>query len=138
MRPDHAPSCPTTLVPLLALADLPRGRSRAVRLGALDLAVHHSEAGVFVTDDSCPHAGASLSAGSLQGRHIVCRAHGLRFALDQPPVPACQTSVGGAAPVATPCQAACTAKPALMQLATYAAQLVDGQVCIAVATGPRT
>ena len=32
-------------------------------------------------DDSCPHAGASLLGGVLDGRVVRCRAHGLRFDL---------------------------------------------------------
>ena len=29
--------------------------------------------------DSCPHNGASLATGQLEGTTIKCRAHGLRF-----------------------------------------------------------
>lgn len=32
-------------------------------------------------DDSCPHAGASLFSGRLDGRWLQCPAHGLRFDL---------------------------------------------------------
>jgi len=32
-------------------------------------------------DDSCPHSGASLLAGKLQGSLLQCPAHGLRFDL---------------------------------------------------------
>ncbi|WP_349918277.1 DsbA family protein [Aeromonas veronii] len=32
-------------------------------------------------DDSCPHQGASLCGGKLEGETIQCRAHGLRFNL---------------------------------------------------------
>lgn len=34
-------------------------------------------------DDSCPHSGASLFAGKLQGTLLQCPAHGLRFNLDE-------------------------------------------------------
>ncbi|MCY1263185.1 Assimilatory nitrite reductase [NAD(P)H] small subunit [compost metagenome] len=38
--------------------------------------------GVFYAiDDSCPHAGASLFCGKLEGRWLQCPAHGLRFNL---------------------------------------------------------
>ncbi|CAD5107441.1 Rieske (2Fe-2S) protein [Zestomonas carbonaria] len=36
---------------------------------------------LFALDDSCPHAGASLFGGKLDGRFIQCPAHGLRFDL---------------------------------------------------------
>lgn len=32
-------------------------------------------------DDSCPHQGASLFGGHLEGRTLQCSAHGLRFDL---------------------------------------------------------
>lgn len=32
-------------------------------------------------DDRCPHAGASLFSGRLDGRWLQCPAHGLRFDL---------------------------------------------------------
>ncbi|MGE8154144.1 Rieske (2Fe-2S) protein [Pseudomonas vancouverensis] len=41
-------------------------------------------AGTFhAIDDSCPHSGASLFAGKLQGNMLQCPAHGLRFNLDE-------------------------------------------------------
>ncbi|SDI13879.1 Rieske (2Fe-2S) protein [Pseudomonas panipatensis] len=36
---------------------------------------------LYAIDDSCPHAGASLFSGTLQGRWLQCPAHGLRFDL---------------------------------------------------------
>lgn len=36
---------------------------------------------LYAIDDSCPHQGASLCGGRLQGRVIQCCAHGLRFDL---------------------------------------------------------
>lgn len=35
----------------------------------------------YAVDDSCPHQGASLCRGRLEGRVIQCCAHGLRFDL---------------------------------------------------------
>ncbi|MFJ4255735.1 Rieske (2Fe-2S) protein [Pseudomonas monteilii] len=35
----------------------------------------------YAVDDSCPHQGASLCGGRLEGRVIQCCAHGLRFDL---------------------------------------------------------
>ncbi|MFZ3186760.1 MAG: Rieske 2Fe-2S domain-containing protein, partial [Pseudomonas sp.] len=35
----------------------------------------------YAIDDSCPHQGASLCGGKLDGRIIQCCAHGLRFDL---------------------------------------------------------
>ncbi|CDF84360.1 hypothetical protein PKB_3013 [Pseudomonas knackmussii B13] len=35
----------------------------------------------YAIDDGCPHNGASLFSGQLQGRLLQCPAHGLRFDL---------------------------------------------------------
>ncbi|MCY1179073.1 Assimilatory nitrite reductase [NAD(P)H] small subunit [compost metagenome] len=34
---------------------------------------------LYAIDNSCPHAGASLFGGKLDGRWLQCPAHGLRF-----------------------------------------------------------
>ena len=36
---------------------------------------------LHAVDDRCPHAGASLASGRLDGRWLQCPAHGLRFDL---------------------------------------------------------
>ncbi|WP_433765418.1 Rieske (2Fe-2S) protein [Pseudomonas putida] len=45
------------------------------------LALFNVDGELFVIDDSCPHQGASLCGGRLDGRVIQCCAHGLRFDL---------------------------------------------------------
>ena len=45
------------------------------------LAMFNVEGDLFAIDDSCPHQGASLCGGRLDGRLIQCCAHGLRFDL---------------------------------------------------------
>jgi nitrite reductase/ring-hydroxylating ferredoxin subunit len=45
------------------------------------LALFNVEGELFAIDDSCPHQGASLCGGRLEGRVIQCCAHGLRFDL---------------------------------------------------------
>ena len=36
----------------------------------------------YAIDDSCPHQGASLFSGKLDGKAIQCCAHGLKFDLE--------------------------------------------------------
>lgn len=61
---------------------LPLSGARAsLQLEGKSLALFNVEGTLYVIDDSCPHQGASLLGGSLQGRTIQCRAHGLRFDL---------------------------------------------------------
>ena len=45
------------------------------------VALFNVEGTLHAIDDRCPHAGASLFAGSVTGRVVQCRAHGLRFDL---------------------------------------------------------
>lgn len=45
------------------------------------LALFNIENQFYAIDDSCPHQGASMFSGCLQGRTISCPAHGLRFDL---------------------------------------------------------
>jgi 3-phenylpropionate/trans-cinnamate dioxygenase ferredoxin subunit len=71
----------SALIPLVELSALPQGSGRRVRAAGLDLAVFRIGDAVHAIDDSCPHAGASLCGGRLQGRKIHCRAHGLGFDL---------------------------------------------------------
>lgn len=45
------------------------------------LALFNVDGQLYAIGDSCPHQGASLCGGKLQGRVIQCCAHGLRFDL---------------------------------------------------------
>lgn len=45
------------------------------------LALFNIDGQLYAIDDSCPHQGASLCGGRLQGQVIQCAAHGLRFNL---------------------------------------------------------
>ncbi|WP_028631449.1 Rieske (2Fe-2S) protein [Metapseudomonas resinovorans] len=45
------------------------------------LALFNVDGQLYAINDSCPHQGASLCGGKLEGRVIQCCAHGLRFNL---------------------------------------------------------
>jgi nitrite reductase/ring-hydroxylating ferredoxin subunit len=68
-------------IALVELDALPEGRGRRVCKAGHDLAVFRVGEAVYAIDDSCPHAGASLSNGKLQGTRVSCPAHGLKFDL---------------------------------------------------------
>jgi nitrite reductase/ring-hydroxylating ferredoxin subunit len=60
----------------------PQAGSRALfEFEDKSLALFNVEGELFAIDDSCPHQGASLCGGRLEGRVIQCCAHGLRFDL---------------------------------------------------------
>lgn len=68
-------------VPLPA-GKLPQAGGRALfEFDGKSLALFNVEGDLFAIDDSCPHQGASLCGGRLEGRVIQCCAHGLRFDL---------------------------------------------------------
>jgi nitrite reductase/ring-hydroxylating ferredoxin subunit len=61
---------------------LPQVGGRALfEFDGKSLALFNVEGDLFAIDDSCPHQGASLCGGRLDGRVIQCCAHGLRFDL---------------------------------------------------------
>jgi len=73
---------PTTpLIPLIAVDELPEGRGRRVCAAGYDLAVFKVGDAVYAIDDSCPHAGSSLSGGKIDGTKVGCPSHGLKFDL---------------------------------------------------------
>ena len=45
------------------------------------IALFNVDGTLYALDDACPHAGSSLINGTIQGRTVQCRAHGLRFDL---------------------------------------------------------
>lgn len=50
-----------------------------LRVAGFEVAVFKIGDALHAIEDSCPHGGASLCMGKLDGQHIQCRAHGLRF-----------------------------------------------------------
>ncbi|MDQ3448253.1 MAG: Rieske 2Fe-2S domain-containing protein [Chloroflexota bacterium] len=63
------------------MGDLPPGRMLRVTRGDLDLLLAHTDQGLVVTDDRCPHMAAPLSVGSLDGCEVDCPLHKGRFDL---------------------------------------------------------
>lgn len=52
-----------------------------LKVNGFDVAVFRQGEQVFALEDRCPHSGASLCVGSVDGGHVRCPAHGLRFRL---------------------------------------------------------
>jgi nitrite reductase/ring-hydroxylating ferredoxin subunit len=66
----------------LAASQVPERNARVlVESHGKSLAVFNVADTLYAIDDSCPHQGASLCGGRLEGRVIQCCAHGLRFDL---------------------------------------------------------
>ena len=63
------------------LADLRPGSRERVKTDGHSLLLFNVDGGVHAIADSCPHAGAWLDSGKLNGCFLRCPAHGLEFDL---------------------------------------------------------
>src|SRR5215510_14525372 len=88
---------------------IPPGTGTMVTVAGKDIAVFNVDGEVYAIGDSCPHAGASLGGGKLNGRIVTCRAHGLRY-----DVTTGEVTSGG------------------LRVASYPAKIVDDKILVAV------
>jgi NAD(P)H-dependent nitrite reductase small subunit len=61
------------------VTELPAGEGKTVVVGEKIIAVFRQGDEVFAIDDFCPHMGASLSGGYVEGNIVTCPWHGWRF-----------------------------------------------------------
>lgn len=62
-----------------AESELPPGSMKKVSAGGRDILVCNTGSGYCAVDDTCTHAGASLSEGRLEDGKVVCGWHGAEF-----------------------------------------------------------
>jgi nitrite reductase (NADH) large subunit len=104
---------PGETVRIAALAELPIGEGRAVRVGMRELAIFRTgESEVRALPARCPHAGGPLADGIVAGGKVTCPLHGWKFDL----VTGAGTSPGGHCG----------------ELPTYAAFVRDGEVFVSL------
>jgi nitrite reductase (NADH) small subunit/3-phenylpropionate/trans-cinnamate dioxygenase ferredoxin subunit len=63
------------------VTDIPEGEARTVQVQNKLIAVFRQDGRFFAIDDTCPHMGASLSGGYVQGGVVTCPWHAWRFKL---------------------------------------------------------
>ena len=78
----------------VALADLPEGQPQTMQVGDRAYVLRRTDGAVEVWPGVCPHEGAPLAAGNVEGHKIKCSWHGLEFAARRlerggPPVTIC-------------------------------------------------
>jgi nitrite reductase/ring-hydroxylating ferredoxin subunit len=56
-------------------SDVPEGCVKAVAVDGRTIALYHTPAGFFATDNTCPHRGGPLADGDLVGNEITCPWH---------------------------------------------------------------
>ncbi len=69
------------MIRVCALADLPPGEMRRLKLKPPIAVVHTDDGELFAVDDTCTHQKASLSEGWLEGCFVQCPLHGAQFDL---------------------------------------------------------
>jgi nitrite reductase (NADH) small subunit/3-phenylpropionate/trans-cinnamate dioxygenase ferredoxin subunit len=67
---------------LCELGELSEGQGKYVEIDGFMLAVFLHGGQVFVMDNTCPHAGRSLSGGMIENGCVVCPWHGWTFHLN--------------------------------------------------------
>jgi nitrite reductase/ring-hydroxylating ferredoxin subunit len=64
------------------LETLPEGEGVRIEVEGIGIALFRRGDRVHAVGDACPHMGASLSEGYLDGRNVVCPWHGWVFQLE--------------------------------------------------------
>ncbi|TXH87783.1 MAG: (2Fe-2S)-binding protein [Rhodoferax sp.] len=93
---------------LMALAEVPVDRGRQCKVEGLDLALFRIGDAAYAIADSCPHQGASLANGKLQGALVSCPAHGLKFDV----------------------RTGCSSVSAELRTGNYPVRVIDGQIVL--------
>lgn len=68
-------------VTVAQVGDIPEGTGRAYPVGKKMVAVFYSDGNYFAIDDFCPHQGASLAEGYVDGCAVACPWHHWRFSI---------------------------------------------------------
>ena len=66
-------------VTVAKIGDIPDGQGRPYEVGNRVIAVFRRGDDYFAIDDFCPHQGASLAGGQLEGCMVACPWHYWRF-----------------------------------------------------------
>ncbi|CAN0626198.1 Rieske (2Fe-2S) iron-sulfur domain-containing protein [Burkholderia multivorans] len=71
----------THTIDVCAADELPAGRRALAFSNGRSIVVFNIGGMLYGIDNSCPHQGASLASGPLDGTRLRCPAHGLTFDL---------------------------------------------------------
>ena len=66
-------------IKVVNVQDVPVGKAKQVTINGRALAVFNVGGTFYAIDDTCPHRGAPLWEGDLQGQEVTCPWHGARF-----------------------------------------------------------
>ncbi len=63
------------------VSDVPEGEARMFVLGDRAIGIFHVDGDFLALANQCPHVGASLADGYIDGHVVACRIHHWRFCL---------------------------------------------------------
>ena len=63
------------------VADVPSGRGLRVCVGRVPIGIYRVRNAWFAMEDTCPHAGGALSAGTLNDTIVTCPVHAYDYDL---------------------------------------------------------
>ncbi len=63
-------------------SELELGRMKKVAIDGRDILVVNVNGNYFACDDTCTHAGASLSEGNVKNSTVICGWHGAEFSCE--------------------------------------------------------
>jgi nitrite reductase (NADH) small subunit len=78
---DVNPEKPSAFQTVCHVGDITDGEARMFRVNGKMIGVYYIDDTYFALDDTCPHAGASLAHGIVDGDHVACRIHHWRFSI---------------------------------------------------------
>jgi nitrite reductase/ring-hydroxylating ferredoxin subunit len=62
-------------ISVASIDDFPPGSAKLLETDSLEIALYNVEGAVYATSNVCPHQGASLADGELNGEEILCPWH---------------------------------------------------------------
>ena len=65
------------------VSDVPAGEARMFVVNEMQIAMFNIAGEFFALDNRCPHAGASLAHGFVEGNVVSCRIHHWRFCIQK-------------------------------------------------------
>ena len=71
----------TAFAAICRIEDIPEGEARMFSVAETMIAVFHVGGRFFALANECPHAGASLAHGIVEGDTVRCRIHYWRFSI---------------------------------------------------------
>jgi nitrite reductase (NADH) small subunit/3-phenylpropionate/trans-cinnamate dioxygenase ferredoxin subunit len=66
-------------VKVATVSEVPPGKAKQVKVGGKTLAIFNVNGTFYAIDDTCPHRGASLAEGELDGHEVICPWHAAVF-----------------------------------------------------------